>query len=51
MDSIPSDLAVGKRDQKLVIAVTTDAVVLIKDGRVASKLSGENALFLFVQSG
>jgi len=37
MDSTPVDIAVGKKDQKLVIAVNTDSIVLIKDGKVASK--------------
>jgi WD40 repeat protein len=38
LDSIPADAVVGKRDLKLVVAVTTDSVVVLKDGRVASKL-------------
>jgi len=38
LDSTPADIAVGKRDQKLVIAVISDAVVVIKGGQVASKL-------------
>jgi len=38
LDSTPSDIAVGKRDQKLVVAAITDALVIIKDGHVSSKL-------------
>jgi len=38
LDSTPVGIAVGKKDQKLIIAVIVDAVVVIKDGKVASKL-------------
>jgi len=37
LDSTPVDVTVGQKDQKLVIAVNTDSVVVIKDGKVASK--------------
>jgi WD40 repeat protein len=38
LDSTPSDVAAGKKDTKLIVAVITDAVVVIRDGKVASKL-------------
>lgn len=36
-DSPPEDIAVGKKDTSLVIAVLKDAVVVIKNGKIASK--------------
>jgi len=37
LESTPANIAVGKKDQKLVVAATTDSIVIIKDGKVASK--------------
>ena len=37
MDSTPSFIAVGQRDKSLVVAVILDAIVVIKDGKVAYK--------------
>jgi len=37
LDSAPASIAAGQKDQKLIIAVTTDSIVVIKDGKVASK--------------
>jgi len=37
LDSTPADVAVGRRDTKLVIAVIVDSVVVIRDGRIAKK--------------
>jgi len=37
LDSTPSDVAVGKKNQKLVIATILDAIVVIQDGKVANK--------------
>jgi len=39
LDSTPVDIAVGKRDHSLIVAVITDAVVLIKNKHVASKFA------------
>jgi len=38
-DSAPRDIAVGKKDKSLVIVVLKDSVVVVKNGKVASKLS------------
>jgi len=38
LDSTPADIAVAHKDQKLIVAVVTDSIVVIKDGKVATKL-------------
>jgi len=37
LDSTPADIAVGRASNRLVIAVVTDSIVVIRDGRVATK--------------
>jgi len=37
VDGIPADVAVGQKDQKLVVAITNTAVVVIRDGKVVNK--------------
>jgi len=37
LDSTPADIAVGRPNSRLVIAVVTDNVIVIRDGRVAYK--------------
>jgi len=38
LDSTPTDVAVGKKDTKLVVAAIADALVVIKDGHVVNKV-------------
>ncbi len=37
LDSTPADIAVGRANNRLVVAVITDSIVIIRDGRVATK--------------
>jgi len=37
LDSTPSDIAVGKKDLKLIVVAILDSVVVIKDGKVSYK--------------
>jgi WD40 repeat protein len=37
VDGIPADIAVGLKDQKLVVTVTNTSVIVIRDGKVVNK--------------